>query len=113
MNRIEFSHQHQYPVKQEHQPHYAVRFHVEHIPIVSLRTQKQDKILEKPTSLLKIELAGVNLRTLDGANKWIQLPLESNPIIWFRLYGINSEANLFYASVFLKWVKRCLLNYNF
>ncbi|EFX79406.1 hypothetical protein DAPPUDRAFT_245030 [Daphnia pulex] len=94
------------PVKhqQEQQPLYAVRLHVEHIPIVNLwtRPKQSDKLLEKSaSSLLKIELVGVNLTTLDGANKWINSPLESNPAIWFRLYGVDSNTNLFYASVLL------------
>lgn len=107
MNGIEFHHQLTVQHQQGQQPHYAVRLHIEHIPIVSLWTRKQDKVLEKPTSLLKIELAGVNLTTLAGANEWI---LESNPVIWFRLYGVNSDTNLFYASVLLNRVKNCQLN---
>ncbi|XP_046651969.1 protein C3orf33 homolog isoform X3 [Daphnia pulicaria] len=90
--------------QQEQQPLYAVRLHIEHIPIVNLwtRPKQADKLLEKSaSSLLKIELVGVNLTTLDGANRWIKSPLESNPVIWFRLYGVNSNTNLFYASVLL------------
>jgi hypothetical protein len=104
------------PVKhqQEQQPLYAVRLHIEHIPIVNLWTQpkQSDKLLEKSaSSLLKIELVGVNLTTLDGANRWIKSPLESNPVIWFRLYGVNSNTNLFYASVLLHRVNKCVNYY--
>jgi hypothetical protein len=120
VKRIEFIHQLPVGNQQGQQTHYSVRLHIEHIPIVSLYrpTRKPEKLLEKSTSLLKVELVGVNLTTLDGANKWIKLSLESNPIIWFRLYGVNSVTNLFYASVLLKKVKKkneivFLLNCNY
>lgn len=92
---------HKLPV--EESQHFAIRLNVEHIPVVSL-WRKQPK----ETSLLKVELIGVR-PTLEGVNKWIKPTIESNSIIWFRLYGVDNEENLLYASIIVKRVNKTLL----
>ncbi|XP_057374600.1 protein C3orf33 homolog [Daphnia carinata] len=112
VNGIEYC---QLPLQQVegHQPNYALRFNVEHIPIARLLPWKDRKALEK-SFLLDIELVGVHLTTLEGVDNLIKIPVESNPTIWFRLYGLNCETNHIYASIFLKrawwkfWVERDL-----
>lgn len=82
--------------------HFAVRLNIEHIPIAHLRTWKQHKNLAL-SSTLKIELVGVR-PTAEGLEKWIKPSLESQSFVWFRLYGVDSDASLLYASIILNRV---------
>lgn len=82
-------------------PNYALRLNIEHIPIA--RLAKEKKLLEK-SFFLNIEVVGIHLTTLEGVDTLIKLPLESSPMIWFRLYGLNYETDLIYASIILKRV---------
>uniref|UniRef100_A0A0P4XIX1 T-cell immunomodulatory protein n=1 Tax=Daphnia magna TaxID=35525 RepID=A0A0P4XIX1_9CRUS len=100
VNGIEY---YQLPLQQVEgcHPNYALRFNIEHIPIAKLLPWRKKKVVEK-SFLLNIELVGVHLTTLEGVDNVIKLPLESNPTIWFRLYGLNCETDHMYASIFLK-----------
>ena len=82
--------------------HFAVRLNIEHIPVAHLTLRKkQEKLASSPTLL--VELVGVR-PTSEGLDKWIKPSLESSPTVWFRLYGIDSDSNLLYASIILQRV---------
>lgn len=95
---------HQLPAPESE--HFSVRLNVEHIPVASVNPwKKQPKESDSP--VLNIELIGVR-PTLEGINKWIKPILESNAVIWFKLYGVDNKQNLLYASVIVKRVNQSL-----
>lgn len=81
-----------------------IHLNVKHIPIISLGLFKiKANFLQEVSTSLKVELLAVR-PTVEAGNLLIQQTLKSNPLIWFRLYGVDYEKNLLYASVMLRKV---------
>ena len=79
-----------------------VRVNIEHVPVVKLWRRRLIANHHHPP-LLKIELLGVQ-PNVEGVNQQIRPLIQSNPRVWFQLYGVNEEENLLFASIFVKRV---------